>query len=82
MQDRRRQLLQRLMFLGVLTLFVGPCGYGLNEGFGGMPGPLAGGLFWRRATYILLPLGAVVAICAAIKLVIIDQREGNRDGHE
>lgn len=61
------------MVLGILTLFIGPCSFGFNEGFGGSPGPLTASLFWRKMTYILMPIGAAVAIGAGIALITIDK---------
>jgi len=62
------------MLAGFALMPIGPCARVNNEGFGDPPGPIEVSNQWQRVSYVLVPLGACMAIGAAIGLVIMDRR--------
>ena len=56
---------------------IGPCAKVANEGFGDSPGPLAVSQRWQMISYVLMPLGAFIAIGAGIALVIFDRHSND-----
>jgi len=69
-----RVLLKSAIVAGVLLIPVGPCARLMNEGFDGPPGPIAVSHRWQRISYVLIPLGAGLALVAGVALVVIDRR--------
>ena len=69
-----RGLLKALIVAGMLVIPVGPCARISNEGFGDPPGPIARSRYWQRVSYVLIPVGAALAVGAAVALVILDRK--------
>ena len=63
-----------LLFLGIAIMPIGPCMVVSNEGFGDPPRAIEISDRWKRLTYVLLPIGAAIAIGSGIVLVILDRK--------
>jgi hypothetical protein len=67
-----RSVVKFLLLFGVLLILIGPIARMNNEGFGDSPGPISVSDYWQRVSYILMPLGAVLAVGSGIILFILD----------
>ena len=67
-----RYLLTALIVIGLIIILIGPIARMMNEGFD-PPGPLHVSVYWQRASYVLMPLGAAIAVIAGVLLVIVDR---------
>lgn len=72
--DDMRTFLKLLIVIGMLVFLFGPCMRISNEGFGGPPGSLAVSRMWTQISYVLMPVGAAVAIVSAVCLWRHDSR--------
>ena len=70
-----RSILKTTMAIGFLLMLVGPIARMNNEGFGDPSGSIQVSNYWERASYILIPTGAGIAILAAVLLVMIDRKD-------
>lgn len=77
-----RSLLKSLLIAGVLLMPIGPCIRAQNEGFGGPPGPMEVSQRWQKISYVLIPLGAFLAIAAGTGLVIVDRHSGDSESEQ
>lgn len=68
-----RLLLIVMMAIGLLLLLIGPLARIRNEGFGDTPGPTDVSAYWQKVSYVLIPLGAGIAIVSGILLAIFDR---------
>ena len=69
-----RAFLKFAIVMGILLIPIGPCNRVMNEGFGDQAGPAEISRYWQQVSYVLMPLGASIAIAAGICLVIVDRR--------
>ncbi len=74
---RTRLLLKALVALGILLMPIAPFMRIRNEGFGGPPGPISRSAKWQMVSYVLMPIGAGLAIASGIGLFAIDRRSSH-----
>lgn len=67
-----RVVLKLMLLFGIHIIPIGPIARMNNEGFGDPPGPISVSDYWQRVSYILMPLGAVLAVGSGIVLFILD----------
>lgn len=68
-----RFLLIAMIAIGLLLIPIGPLARIRNEGFGDAPGPAGVSAYWQKVSYVLIPLGAGIAIVAGALLAIADR---------
>ena len=68
-----RLLLIVMMAIGLLLLPIGPLARIRNEGFGDAPGPADVSAYWQKVSYVLIPLGAGIAIVSGTLLAVVDR---------
>lgn len=67
------------MVAGLAIIPIGPCARISNEGVGDPPGPILVSQRWQTISYVVIPIGALVALGAGIGLVFIDRQLGSKE---